>query len=146
MKIIKPFILIISLLGSIIFAQWTNRYPKISGMSHHVYLEGYELPTLTIGPIDPSVSPDNLKIAFSSRGWIWLLNLETGIAKRLTKGGPMDFRPSWSPDGSRIAFVRDNGSDTWIVIYNLFKGTEEIGRLVAATKRSEIENLIRTAL
>ena len=28
----------------------------------------------------------------------------------------------------------------------LFKGTEEIGRLVAATKRSEIENLIRTAL
>ena len=75
--------------------------------------------------MDPSVSPDNLKIAFSSRGWIWLLNLETGIAKRLTKGGPMDFRPSWSPDGSRIAFVRDNGSDTWIVIYNLFKGTEE---------------------
>ena len=28
----------------------------------------------------------------------------------------------------------------------LFKGTEEIGRLVAATKRSEIENLIHKAL
>tara|TARA_A100001015_G_C14532065_1_gene534538 strand:+ start:110 stop:508 length:399 start_codon:yes stop_codon:yes gene_type:complete len=28
----------------------------------------------------------------------------------------------------------------------LFKGTEEIGRLVAAIKRSEIENLIRAAL
>lgn len=27
-------------------AQWTNRYPKVEGFSHHVYLEGYELPTL----------------------------------------------------------------------------------------------------
>jgi hypothetical protein len=30
-------------------AQWTNRYPKVNGFNHHVYLEGYELPTLGSG-------------------------------------------------------------------------------------------------
>ena len=112
--------------NTILLSQWTNRYPKIEGMRHHVYLEGYELPTLSIGPIDPAISPDNLKIAFSSRGWIWLFNIETGIAKRLTNSGPMDFRPNWSPNGSQLAFVRDDGSDTWIVIYDILTGKENI--------------------
>ena len=112
--------------NTILLSQWTNRYPKIEGMRHHVYLEGYELPTLSIGPIDPAISPDNLKIAFSSRGWIWLFNIETGIAKRLTNSGPMDFRPNWSPDGSQLTFVRDDGTDTWIVIYDILTGNENI--------------------
>jgi len=24
-------------------AEWTNRYPKIAGVAHHVYLEGFNL-------------------------------------------------------------------------------------------------------
>jgi TolB protein len=120
------FILILCLNFSTLFAQWTNRYPKVTGTSHHIYLEGYELPTLSMGPIDPAVSPDNSTIAFSSRGWIWFFDIETGVAKRLTKNGPMDFRPTWSPDGSRLAFIRDNGSDTWIVIYDIMSGKEDV--------------------
>ena len=38
--------------------QWRNRYPRVQGYGHHVYLEGYELPLLTNGPIDPAPSPD----------------------------------------------------------------------------------------
>ncbi|MDE2796613.1 MAG: hypothetical protein OXL34_17495, partial [Gemmatimonadota bacterium] len=38
--------------------QWRNRYPRVQGYGHHVYLEGYELPVLTNGPIDPAPSPD----------------------------------------------------------------------------------------
>ena len=34
--------------------QWTNHYPKVDGFGHHVYLEGYELPVLTTGPMDPA--------------------------------------------------------------------------------------------
>ena len=45
------------IIGTPVTAQWTNRYPKVDGLNHHVYLEGYELPTLTIGPIDPAPSP-----------------------------------------------------------------------------------------
>lgn len=107
-------------------AQWTNRYPKVTGFSHHVYLEGYELPSVTIGPIDPAVAPDGKTIAVSSRGWLWLIDAQTGVAKRLTSGGPMDSRPAWSPDQRHLAFVRDDGRETWIVAVDVVAGTEQI--------------------
>lgn len=105
-------------------AQWASRYPKITGYSHHVYLEGYEMPTMTSGPTGATPAPDGARLAFSARGWIWVLDLETGIATRITSGAEMDFRPAWSPDGSMIAFVRDNDHDTWIVVMDAQTGAE----------------------
>ena len=96
-------------------AQWTNRYPKVAGYGHHVYLEGYELPVLTAGPIDPAPSPDGERVAFASHGWIWVMDLASGVARRLTRGGGIDARPAWSPDGELVAFVRDDTEDTEIV-------------------------------
>ena len=107
-------------------AQWTNRYPRIAGYSHHVYVEGFELPTLTSGPMDPAPAPDSVRVAFAARGWIWIFNPETGIARRATSGRDMDSRPAWSPDGTRIAFVRDTGSDTRIVMLDLESGDERV--------------------
>ncbi len=105
-------------------AQWLNRYPKVAGYNHHVYLEGYELPLLTNGPIDPAPSPDGSRIAFSSRGWIWIMDLSTGVAERFSKSGGLDSRPAWSPDGELLAFVRDNDHDTQIVIASAVSGAE----------------------
>jgi TolB protein len=113
-------------LTSPLTAQWTHRYPKVQGYSHHVYLEGYELPTLTAGPIDPAPSPDGRTVALSSRGWLWLLDLHTRVARRITSGGAMDFRPAWHPDGQQVALVRDDGADTWIVVLDLASGSETI--------------------
>ena len=95
--------------------QWTHRYPKVAGYGHHVYLEGYELPVLTAGPIDPAPSPDGERVAFASHGWIWVMDLASGVARRLTRGGGIDARPAWSPDGELVAFVRDDTEDTEIV-------------------------------
>ena len=94
------------------------------GYGHHVYLEGYELPIMNSGPIDPAPSPDGHRVAVSARGWIWLLDLETGTARRFTAGPGMDSRPAWHPSGDRLAFVRDNGSDTRIVIADAASGEE----------------------
>jgi len=121
----------IALAGAILVAgsaeaQWTNRYPRIKGMSHHVYLEGYELPTLTIGPMDPAPAPDGQRIAFASRGWLWVMDLNSGIARRLTTGGMLDSRPAWSPDGKRLAFVRDDSRQTSIVEIDIATGREKI--------------------
>ncbi|MEX1051381.1 MAG: hypothetical protein WEC54_07495, partial [Gemmatimonadales bacterium] len=75
-------VVVFALAGLPAGAQWTNRYPKLDGYSHHVYLEGYELPTMNVGPTDPAVSPDGSRVAFSARGWIWVLDVATGQATR----------------------------------------------------------------
>jgi len=109
-----------------LFPQWTNRYPKVEGLSHHVYLEGFELPILNAGPMDPAPSPNGNEVAFAARGWLWLLNMESGTAKRITKRAAMDSRPEWSPDGNQIVFVRDDGRDTRIILLDLESEKERI--------------------
>ena len=107
-------------------AQWTNRYPRLAGYSHHVYAEGYELPLVTRGPVDAAQSPIDDRIVFASRGWLWML--DGGTARRLTSGSAFDSRPAWSPDGGRIAFVQDDTRDT--SIWELALATGELRELV----------------
>ena len=107
-------------------AQWTNHYPKLDDFGHHVYLEQHELPILSHGPVDPAPAPDGKTLAFAAQGWIWLMNLETGEATRLTNGPGVDGRPRWSADGQHLAFVRDTGDDTSIVLMDVESGSEQI--------------------
>jgi TolB protein len=115
-----------------VHAQWTNRYPKNAGYGHQVYLEGYELPFLSNGPVDAAASPDGRTLAFTSRGWLWTFDLETGAATRLTSGAGVDSRPAWSPDARRIAFVRDDSRTLSVVVRHVDTGVEtEIDRGMA---------------
>ena len=107
-------------------AQWRNRYPKVDGYGHHVYLEGYELPVMNSGPTDPTPSPSNDAIVFSSKGWLWLFNLSTLEATRITFSSGMDSRANWSPNGDRIVFVRDDGMDTHLVLLDMLSKKETI--------------------
>ena len=108
------------------FAQWTNHYPKVDGYGHHVYLEGYELPIMNAGPMDPAPSPDGEQLVFSAKGWLWLMDLESGNARRITETGSMDSRPEWSPSGADIVFLRDSGSQLSIVSIDVDSGDERV--------------------
>ena len=107
-------------------AEWTHRYPKVDGQRHHIYLESYELPILSSGPKYPAASPDGQSLAFASNGWIWVLDLKTSIAKRVTGGKSIDGRPRWSPDSSRLAFVTDTGTDSAIRVLHVATGKYQI--------------------
>lgn len=126
MKNFLPITILLLLSIAYTHAQWTNRYPKVDGYGHHVYLEGYELPVLNSGPMDPAPSPINDQVVFSAKGWLWLYEPNSAKATRVTNSSGMDARPNWSPDGEQIVFVRDNGSDTQIVLLDLPSKKETI--------------------
>jgi TolB protein len=107
-------------------AQWTHRYPQADGFDHQVYLEGFELPILSSGPIDPAPSPMGDELAFSAKGWLWLLDLESGVAQRVTSSSHMDSRPEWSPSGDQLVFIRDTRSQLEIVSVDLDSSDETV--------------------
>jgi TolB protein len=75
------------------------------------------LRTSTLGVGDPTFSPDGKKIAFYERVSfrsigepnleIFVMSLAGGTATQVTNSPGYDVQPSWSPDGSRIAFTSD---------------------------------------
>jgi hypothetical protein len=64
----------------------------------------------------PTWSPDGRRIAFAALGRgvtdLWVIELESGVARRLTDDNWADLQPAWSPDGKNIAFVTDRFGPT----------------------------------
>ncbi|MFE7119661.1 TolB family protein, partial [Streptomyces sp. NPDC057654] len=78
-------------------------------------------------PEQPALSPDGAEIVYVLRAadrdadrdttTLWRVGAEGGEPRRLT-GGPADTAPAWSPDGTRIAFLRsqDGGpAQVWLL-------------------------------
>jgi Tol biopolymer transport system component len=62
-----------------------------------------------------SVSPDGQWLAFDLQGSLWVIPAKGGEAKRITDYFNDAHLPTWSPDGSRIAYYayRDGDYDLW---------------------------------
>ncbi len=73
--------------------------------------------------IDPAVSPDGKKVAYSSRQngyWdLFLLDLETGVTRRLTGTPDYEGAPTWSPDGQWLAYEHSDGIGQDIYLLSL---------------------------
>jgi tricorn protease len=56
-------------------------------------------------PRRPALSPDGSRVAYSHGGDIWVADVASGRAERLTAHPGYDTSPLWSPDGQQIAFA-----------------------------------------
>jgi Tol biopolymer transport system component len=67
--------------------------------------------------ISTDVSPDGQKLVFDLLGDLYVLPIEGGVAKVLSRGMAFDTQPRFSPDGRYIAFVsdRDGSENVWIM-------------------------------
>jgi Tol biopolymer transport system component len=74
----------------------------------------------------PAWSPDGTKLAYANKNDfdIYVLDVASGNASRLTNSFDTDFDPTWSPDGSKIAFVSDRDGNNEIYRMNA-DGTDQ---------------------
>lgn len=73
-------------------------------------------PQPVLGIKGPAISPDGKQIVFAALGDLYLLTKGEKTPKALTNGRAMEVEPTWSPDGTKLAYVSDrNGNmDVWI--------------------------------
>ena len=128
-KLIKPFLV----RDTIVLRRISTRYQISSAQS-----DGSNQTQLTFGPDPvgpPVISGDETKIAYTretapGRVRLWVMNVDGTdqrevVAPGLPDTSPGDRNPSWSPDGTQIAFIRDqvglltmsaDGSDPHIIV------------------------------
>jgi Tol biopolymer transport system component len=65
---------------------------------------------------DPTWAPDGRRLAFTAEGGIWILDIATEAAVRISQAGVLDEDPAWSPRGDRIAFSRGASGERQIYV------------------------------
>ncbi len=75
------------------------------------------LDTTTGTWLDLDVSPDGSQIVFSLLGDLYTVGIAGGDATALTSGRAWDMQPTFSPDGSHIAYTSDagGGDNIWTI-------------------------------
>lgn len=125
------------------FTKGTNKFLIVNleknkvKSSEEIEVEGIDL------LMNPEWSPDGKFILFNGlvrgKSDLYLYHLESGEIEQLTNDLHSDLQPSWSTDGSEIAFISDRGSDS-----NLEKqvyGTYKLCVLKRDTKQILVYNL-----
>ena len=89
-------------------------------------LEGANVRKLTLAGNwndEAAFSPDGGRLAFACRNegdfQICVLDLQSGRTVQISSGPGANENPTWSPDGTKVAWERQRGSSTQIVFANV---------------------------
>jgi Tol biopolymer transport system component len=76
------------------------------------------------GIVSPALSPDGRHVVFEALNQLWVMPIgET--PQKITNDSYFKVDPTWSPDGTRIAYSSDRSGTEQIYIRNLASGAEE---------------------
>ncbi len=96
---------------------------------------------ITNGPsnalnVEPAISPDGKKIAFSSdrsgKPMIYTMDIDGSNVSRITFGGVFNSSPAWSPDGKRIAFAGQDAGNFDVFVMDV--SGQNLSRVTSAKK------------
>jgi Tol biopolymer transport system component/DNA-binding winged helix-turn-helix (wHTH) protein len=120
---------IIAILGLVLWIAWQSRSsfptPRVPASSIAVT----SFPGLEV---DPDLSPDGNQLVFA---WqrdtednlnVYVMSVDGGDPRPLTTNPANERGPAWSPDGSRIAFLRATSSGSAVVVVPALGGGERI--------------------
>jgi Tol biopolymer transport system component len=69
-----------------------------------------DTPTFTVRQIRDAVpSPDGTRLAFTAMDRLWVADMDGGNPRRLTRDDRSEHYPTWSPDGSEVAYATWDG-------------------------------------
>jgi Tol biopolymer transport system component len=92
---------------------------------------------LGLGVCDPAWSPDGTRLAVTTAEGLWVISnvfVDKGdsgerlVDSQAAPGAKAEFayvafsKPSWSPDGSRLAFVATSGGGSWVEVVDAASG------------------------
>ncbi|AXY74756.1 hypothetical protein D3H65_12520 [Paraflavitalea soli] len=73
--------------------------------------------TQTGSNMSVDISPDGKQVVFDLLGDLYIVSVDGGLARQLTRGLAVNTRPVWSPKGDKIAYISDaTGIDRLTVI------------------------------
>jgi Tol biopolymer transport system component len=122
----------------LLFGSWaTEEFGPSSGHLSIMNSDGSGYQVLVDGESGalPAISPDGQQIAYDTSGAAWIYDLNSGTSSRLD---PAEYGvenvqriggPSWSPDGTRIAWTIAITNPDWriaVIIFDLVNNTAEL--------------------
>jgi Tol biopolymer transport system component len=84
-----------------------------------------DTPTFTVRQIREAVpSPDGRRIAFTALDRLYVADLPNGAPRRVTTAETGEYYPTWSPDGSALAYVTWDGNEGYLMRADLGSGQQ----------------------
>lgn len=105
------------LTGGVVGYGFLNEDARASGVEESLfYVDLSEEAPKELGPGSwPALSPDGSQVAYTGSDGLYVLNLASGVKRKIQGTYEYDYHPRWSPDGNQIAFYRQLDGNIYIM-------------------------------